>query len=501
MTTSEHMNLSPGIRENFLRILGHAYLVTCIGRAADLLFFLALFTWFSTEEVSIYSLAFAAAALFNSLLDLGLGQTLVRGFGQGTVRLPQAVRAILLPRTPVILIGVVLLISWKIWDAPPADTFWTVALAGAIQLFLVVEWFCQAWLKAHHRQPLANTFASIDSVGRLLILLVLHHVSQPLVLTQLLFSIIIMHIGLALLSCGTIANLHGRTHESTQSSLSSNAVMRQLFKSGLMFGLIGIITVVQNRVDWILVSAFSTANDVANYALANKIYELLLMGLGVTMLTLYPRLCRQWDRRTETVVNLTVAGLFAAGVVCSLVAALYGPDVLRWLWQDKYVSATPLIRWLMPFAGLATAIMILYYQMAARGMEATMLRISLFATGIQLIVNFLAIPRFGAMGAVAGMATLVLLNVAFYVTVVNRIGLIDRALIQQMAWFILCLWGLAWSLWLIPVPVVIGIAILLGAGTFLGYGLLLTPEDRSCLQALVLSMTSRHSGVGPEVHP
>ncbi|MBV5328267.1 MAG: oligosaccharide flippase family protein [Chlorobium sp.] len=480
--------------ESLRRTISNAYLLTVVGRGADVLFFVGIFTYLSVEEVGLYSWALAVAAFFSIAIDLGFSQTLIREFSKKSLDMKSAAIGGVAIRIPILVLGLVGLFIWDNFWKPGDAEYWAVALAGSIQIFVVAENFCQSWLKANSLQTVANILATIDPLGRLVVFVILMYGLKNIGVHQLLMSILFLHVFIfSILIIAVRSAQINSLNGNKVSVVSIKVAIKTLSQSSIVFGLIGFITVTQNRLDWLMVSKYGSNVDLANYSLANKGYEILMMLLGVAMVTVYPWICRQ-NRSVLflTKINIITVSLFISGVILSLGAALYMPLVLEWIWSDKYRDAQPLLQVLLPVAALSTAIMILYYQLIARGAEQKVLKIGIISTVAQVAVNMTLIPRFGAYGAVLGMAILACGNLIGY-SFLAYTSKVRNA--SQLWWNVgFLIWMLIFSiaLWASGAQVILGGLGLLVAGVVGGYLMLASHRERIWLKAWVNRVASRH---------
>lgn len=492
-----HTNRQSG--ESTIHVLTHAYALTAVARLSDVCFMLGFFSLFDTERIALFSITMAAAALFMSVLDLGMFQTLIREFTQDNLSLRQAVIAAVRLRVPIILCGLLILVVWDWITQQSQETFAVLLLAGFVQVLISIEWFCQAWLKSHERQRLANTLASIDPVGRLAILFGIYAAHATTSLVPLFALILAMHLLIAAISATGVYRLCRCKGSQVSVDAPLAETMEKLRIASYTFGVIGVVTVVQNRLDWLLLSHYTTPSVVANYALANKLYEGLLLGLGVAMSVFYPRLCRQASSPRGLEGDLLTPGLIGAGVGLSLMGALYFPDALQSVWGGKFAEAELVVRLLMPLAGLSAVIMALYYQLIARGLEQYILRMSFLVTTLQVLLNLALIPRLQGAGAVLGMALLVVLNLAGYLFMAHRLAIVSGGTMTRLGCFIGIMWSLAYALYFAHVHPIAGIMALSVAAWQAGYWILMDQGQRNEIRRRYEEWSLRQSAVVSEV--
>lgn len=471
--------------ENIPSTVSHVYLTTIVGRTAEILFFLGVFTVLPLEEVGVYSWSLAVSAFFAIALDLGINQLALREFSQHSLPLPLATRAITFVRGPLVLVGAAVLGGWALYTGASQTDVIALLLACVTQAFVVTENFFFAWLKGTSKQVLANRLGLLDPIGRLVFLgatvLVFDSVLSAV---SLLALVLALHL-LLLPTVAFVATKEFRILFRKQiqfPSLSLGTTAKRLATTGIVFSLIGVVAVVQTRLDWLLVSSLSSRVELANYSLANKGYEILQMFIGTAMLTVYPWLCRRDSSFAfRNRLNVTISFVFASGIVLALSAAIYVPVVLEWIWGDKYSAAIPMLHLLLLALCLATAIMVLHYPLLAAGYEKQVLGINLFGAIFQTITNIVLIPNNGAYGAIAGMAVLGVANVSGYTLLARRYGVITEGRMYGYLSYFLLISLLAAVIWYTEANLVIGLLTLSLSGYGLGYALLTNNNEKAAL--------------------
>lgn len=472
--------------ESLRTTLVNAYALTVVARVCDVLFFLGLFSAFRVEEVGLYSWTAAIMAFFAITLELGLSQTLVREFTQRSFGLISAAIPNVVIRLPILAVGAVVYLFWVWTWGPSLEEYEALGLAGAIQVLMLGEGYCLAWMKANAYQSVANVLSALDPVGRLVIFGILVYGVGLSGVVNLLTGILGLH--LVLLVAVVIIAMRLAQGECSDEPNARSLFLssRTFFRAGLTLGLIGLVGVAQNRLDWLLVSTYVGNVELASYSLANKAYEMLVLFMGVAMLTAYPWICRRdADALFRMRMNIMLFSLIILGTTLSLGSSLYLSDLLSWLWERKYEGARLLLLLLLPVAAISTVVVILYYQLVAREQERSLLVISLVSTGIQLLVNLWLIPRIGAVGAVAGMATLASVNIVCLSLLGCQTGIVSANQIRRTASYLIVMFGFAFLLWRTDVPLQWGGPALMTLGLGAGFSILLPRREQRWLKAFV----------------
>jgi O-antigen/teichoic acid export membrane protein len=466
------------IRENIRTTLLVAYITSFLAQVCELGFNFLVFKQFSVENVGTYGLIMSIVTFFNFALDMGLNQTLFRGFSQGRIRLAEAIRGSAAMRIPVAVLGIILLLVW-VYHSPTLAQEW---LALCLAILTAILWtqrtLATSWLRAHDRQTLANIIAVLLPLGKLAGGILLIKLNQFHLVY--FFGAICLVEGLVTTlayKCTGRVKLERIKAQSLSFDLFKESA-RLLWKPGMVFFLIGLCTVLQNRLDWMLVYAYVSKTELAYYSLANKFYELFNAYIGTATITLFPWLCRtvQITENNPMLVLGTKALAFVSVLLAGL-AALYAPTILKFLWGNKYEPANTMIFLFMCGATMAPFCAITYNYLVACGHERYILVTGIAGTLAQTGANFILIPKFGGLGATLGM--IILLITAFIISIIFSLKIStlpffgQQRIIIHSVLMMLILFLIKWQI----NHNIFQLIILLVANIFIGIAVLLTKDD------------------------
>jgi O-antigen/teichoic acid export membrane protein len=169
------------------------------------------------------------------------------------------------------------------------------------------------------------------------------------------------------------------------------------------------------NMDTLMLAAFTDARTVGYYVLAGTIAYasgLPVMGMATT---LFPRMTRQ--SRLE---RRWIWAAWAIGVVAALLAWTLATPFLKLVFSERYVAAAALIAPLA-LAQMVRGVTMVYNSFLsaqARGKELR--NASAVLTISNLVLNFMLIPRFGALGAAWASFIALVLNLAAHVAYYRR---------------------------------------------------------------------------------
>lgn len=391
------------MREKKIKTLIYSYLFQSTSYIFNLLFYLLIYKFLPTEEVGLYSWAMAVISFFAFFLDLGTNQTLIRAFARNMYSLKYALFLSIIRIIPVLLGGSVLLILFSSAQSLKIEIFLWL---GLTQIIFFFEKLFQTWLRANERQITANILILI---GSLLSLLLVAFYSWFLIwsiqtlVVGLFFVYLFRSIITGLITCSNFGDNY-MTPSNFKKNIKRDLI--ELLKPCIIFSIIGLITIIQNRVDWLMVSAYISKTELANYSLANRIYEIFIMALGIYSITMYPWLCKDTNEVESIKYKILFKIILVCGITLSLTLAMYLPYFLTLIFKEKYQNANGMVSIIFIGGSFATIAQAGYYLAISKNMEKNVLWVSLIATVVQILSDILLIPRFKGNGAAIGMVFL-----------------------------------------------------------------------------------------------
>jgi len=179
---------------------------------------------------------------------------------------------------------------------------------------------------------------------------------------------------------------------------------RRIAGYGLRAQVGGILTLLNLRLDFLLISVLTGPAVLGVYAVASKFAELVKIPPLALTYVLYPKYARD-DQQTAAAKArklLPRAGLLAAGAIVPvwfaatlLIPALYGSD-----FKGAITPAHIILVGLAP-QGIAAVITAFLYGVGRPGLNSLGMAVGLAAT---VVLDLLLIPRFGAVGAASASA-------------------------------------------------------------------------------------------------
>lgn len=467
--------------ENKRQAVVYAYILTLTARLGDIALFAMLISALRVEDMATFALASAVSAIFAIGVMCGADQVLVRGFSDGSLSLGAALRAMGVVWSCSSATSFALLALCFVFSGNLQSHALAIGVACTSQVVALLTKFVQSLLRGRNNQTAANVLVLIESAIRLAVVSVLWFVTQPPTTEAVLEGFLLCQVVVAGVAV-MIAKRVGAAGVLPADRLASGGLpTRSLIRSCTFFLGIALISVIQNRLDWLMVSEFSSPVQLANYSVANRAYEILLMVIGIAATTAYPWLCRASVAQRQDSLMLIKQIEVCMGVTLAFACGPLAAEVMTLLWADKYLLAEQYIMWLLPVGAISAIVIVLYYEVVARALEQKALVIGCVVSIVHALANWFLIRRFGALGAVGGMAVLSVMSLASYSVLVHRYSLWEDRRMGRVLTYL----GLMAVIWLISTKMNVGgLAHFLGMtviGVSLGALLLLDKDEKVVL--------------------
>ncbi|MBI1813701.1 MAG: flippase [Deltaproteobacteria bacterium] len=185
-------------------------------------------------------------------------------------------------------------------------------------------------------------------------------------------------------------------------------LLRYLWRESWELGAVILLFLISMRIDQVLLYWLRGTADVGQYAVAVKVTEALSLIPESVMVTLFPLLAateRSAPERFQQIYRVTVRYLIALVLPIALLLTLERAQIIRVLYGAAYAegaTALALLAWWMFFSFTGAVYINL---MVVNRQQRVMAVVSAAAVALNLLLNLLWIPRWGATGAAA--ATLV----------------------------------------------------------------------------------------------
>lgn len=179
---------------------------------------------------------------------------------------------------------------------------------------------------------------------------------------------------------------------------------RILLKESLPLGLSGIALYVYNYIDTIMLSKLASISMVGYYGVAYKFVflgQLLPKAILSTLFPIFSKFNSTDKNKGKRYFQYTFDTLFTTASFIAILGILYSWDIVIMLFSREYAASY------MPLAILCLNFVFMFSNMLfsnyliATGQQASVLNYMMITSGANVLVNFWAIPRYGAVGAAA----------------------------------------------------------------------------------------------------
>lgn len=428
--------------ESKRRAVIYAYAFTVTARLVDVALFAMLISALRVEDMATFALASAVSAIFAIGVVFGVDQVLVRGFSEESLSLDAAIRRVggiwsYSSAVSCVLLGL-LLVYWGHLQSH-ALVIW---IACTSQIVSLVTKFVQALLRGRNNQTAANALLLAESTIRLVVISTLWFMTRQLTSEAVFEGFLLCQVIVAGIAVRVAKHAGVASWPPIMAFGSGGMSVGGMVRSCVYFFGIALVSVIQNRLDWLMISEFSTPVQLANYSIANRAYEIFLLLFGIAATTAYPWLCRASAVQRSGSLMLMKQVEVCIGVTLALACGPLVSQVISLLWPQKYIEAERYIVWLLPVGAVSAVVIVLYYEVVARALEQKALIIGFVVSIVHAGANWFFIQSLGAFGAVCGMALLSVMCLSSYAVLIHRYRLWERGRLKRILAYVGCMVGI-----------------------------------------------------------
>jgi O-antigen/teichoic acid export membrane protein len=180
-----------------------------------------------------------------------------------------------------------------------------------------------------------------------------------------------------------------------------NPVMGELLKTGVVYALSFLVIQLNYRIDVLLLKALSTPAEVGIYSLGVSVAELLWqvpMAISIVVMSRTANTANLDAMNVNTARLLRVSLVF--GLVISFFIVVLSPWVVPLVFGEKFRSSILVMQTILPGILMVIMFRILSGQLSGMGRPDAALRAFIPALVLNVVLNYLWIPTYGATGAV-----------------------------------------------------------------------------------------------------
>jgi O-antigen/teichoic acid export membrane protein len=180
-------------------------------------------------------------------------------------------------------------------------------------------------------------------------------------------------------------------------------LLKQLLAFGFPLQINAMLTFAYGRTDALLIGVLLGPAEIAYYEVARKIPESLVRTYDAFRTVYFPLMSRLSARgeqgRLERVLNHSTRWISFLGISVALVTLVFGSDIIRLLFSDKYLPSAPVFTLLMFGLTLTLIEYTLGNSLVAIGESDKPAIVNAVLAAVSLLCNVLLIPIFGIFGA------------------------------------------------------------------------------------------------------
>ncbi len=205
---------------------------------------------------------------------------------------------------------------------------------------------------------------------------------------------------------------------------SSKSEVKRRWKESIPIGSTILVLRVLLNIDIIMLGVRSTATEAGNYAAASRIVFLIVVIVEILWSALLPRLSRLHKLTPEKFdgsFNLYLGFVLAGLIPFALGGVLLGPDLIQFIYKDKFPDAAVVFRILAVSYSMLAIGTFLGNTLVSENRQKSYLPPVILSAMVALTATFFLIPLYGSYGASLGMlASHLILLVLLIITLRKR---------------------------------------------------------------------------------
>ncbi len=381
-----------------LRNIAHnsvALLLSNVGnKLIGFLIMLSVARFLGADNFGLYTYVFAYAGMFALATDLGLTTVVIRHIAQDEAAGRRGLGNALILRWIVTLAAYALSVGGAFLIYGRKEQTWLIALSSLSFLSAPLATYT-AIFSARMKQygP-----ALVSLASRLVLLLAVQWLARHGGTVAALIAVEV--------TLGTISSM--ALWLWSRSLLQpvydfSQSVAWKLLAEGIPLFLTSVFVALYFRIDVFFLKYFYDEATIGIYAAAYRLTEAMPIVASALANSLFPVFCRQINEKNDAALTRLVRSslkiLLVVIVPAALVIAFYSKPVTRILYGGRYQESAPLLAILVLGQVLVYTNILFTTLLVARGESRTFMFLTLAMLALNIILNYLIIPQYGAIGA------------------------------------------------------------------------------------------------------
>jgi len=199
-------------------------------------------------------------------------------------------------------------------------------------------------------------------------------------------------------------------------------VIKDILSLGILFAIAFAIIQLNYRIDILILERLTNESEVGYYSLAVSITEKLWqlpLAIGVVLMS------RTVNTTDQKAINISTAKVLRVSMLAELLAALVlfiiAPFVIPLIWGQDFGPSVRMLQFLLPGILFISIYRILSSHLSGIGLPQISIYVFVPALVINIILNYIWIPKQGAMGAVLATNVSYTIATIAFVVVYSRI--------------------------------------------------------------------------------
>ena len=185
------------------------------------------------------------------------------------------------------------------------------------------------------------------------------------------------------------------------------AVIKNFLKESLPMGVILLLLTLDNKIDTVMLGLIKGSSAVGIYAVAYRIYDVLILGAAYLMNSLLPVLSQyadlqKWQEKIKIIYQKSFDVLLIMGLAAALFAFLFSPLMIKLITQERFTEffdSTAVVRILSLAIFLSYFNHLTGYTVVALGRQRWYFLVASTALVFNIVANLVVIPKFSYYGA------------------------------------------------------------------------------------------------------
>lgn len=198
-------------------------------------------------------------------------------------------------------------------------------------------------------------------------------------------------------------------------SIISLKMLKKIFIASLPFMLSGVISMVYNRIDIVMLSLMRTNAEVGDYTVSYNLYEAFLFIPAAFGTVFFPRLVKYFKNNQPELVkkesSILIYHLLIIMLPIAIGTVFFSNNIINLIYGQQFIGASTSLRILIWGLIIHLFNNILGRILYGLNQEKYFVKISLYSMLTNVVINFLLIPHYGINGA--AIATIVSFLVSF----------------------------------------------------------------------------------------